>query len=95
MNSTSVCFTVKCCKVWDGASGGVPADAFTDGAITMADNQFKFDSYNIKAQKQAGLHLTSDDNRAKEVCKIKKININCVTSSKLDWFHFFMTLIIL
>ncbi len=52
-------------NAWDGASGGVPAHAFTNGAIATA-NQLKFYFYNIMAQKQAGLHLTSDDNRAKE-----------------------------
>jgi hypothetical protein len=35
----------------DGASGGVPAHAFTDGTITTADRLFKFYLCNIKAQK--------------------------------------------
>jgi hypothetical protein len=51
----------------DGASGGAPAPAFTDGSVSTADQLFTYHLYNIKAQKQAGLHLTSEDNRAKEI----------------------------
>jgi hypothetical protein len=67
----------------DGTSGGVPAHAFTNGSVTTADQLFKYYLYNIKAQKQAGLQLTSDDSRAKEVQRNSLMNnINCVTSGK-------------
>jgi hypothetical protein len=81
---------------WDGASGGVLAHAFTDGTIATADQLFKFYLYNIKAQMQAGLHLTSDDNRAKEVQLNNLLNsINRVTSSKLFLLHLVFIFLIL
>ncbi len=67
----------------DGASGGVPAPAFTDGSVSTADQLFTYHLYNIKAQKQAGLHLTSEENRAKEIQRNNLMNnINRVTSGK-------------
>jgi hypothetical protein len=67
----------------DGTSGGVPAYASTDGSVTTADQLFKYCLYNIKAQKQAGLHLTLYDSRAKEVQRNNFMNnINRVTSGK-------------
>jgi hypothetical protein len=67
----------------DGASGGVPAPAFTDGSVSTADQLFTYHLYNIKAQKQAGLHLTSEDNRAKKIQRNNLMNnINRVTSGK-------------
>ncbi len=52
---------------------------------------FKFYVYNIQAQKQAGLHLTSDDNRTKEVQHyILLNNINRVNSGKLCLLHFLL-----
>ena len=52
---------------YDGAVGGVDSHAFTDGAVQITDHLHKFHLYNVKAQKQAGLHLTSDEVRSKEV----------------------------
>jgi len=40
----------------DGTDGGIPCHAFTDGTVQTADHLHKFHLYNIKAQKQAGLH---------------------------------------
>jgi hypothetical protein len=67
-----------------------------DGTITTADQLFKFYFYNIKAQKQAGLHLTSDDNRAKEVqCNNLLNSINRITSGKLFLLHLVFIFLIL
>jgi hypothetical protein len=67
----------------DGTDGGVPSHAFTDGTVLMADHLHKFCLYTIKAQKQAGLHLTSDETRAKEVQQTSLLNnINRVTLGK-------------
>jgi hypothetical protein len=45
----------------------------------------KFHLYNIKAQKEAGQHLTSDENQAKEVERNKLMNsINRVISGKIS-----------
>jgi hypothetical protein len=46
----------------DGTGGGVPSHAFNDGSIRTADQLFKFHLYIIKAKKDAGLHLTLDEN---------------------------------
>jgi len=44
---------------------------------------FPFHFYNIKAQKEAGLHLTSEENRTKEVERNRFVNsINHVMSGK-------------
>ncbi len=65
----------------DGTDLGVPSHAFTDGTVRTSDQLYKYYLYNIKAQKQAGLHLTSDDTRAKEADRNKLMNnINRVTS---------------
>ena len=68
----------------DGTDGGVPSHAFTDGTVRTVDHLYKYHLYNIKAQKQAGLHLTSDENRAKEVQRTVFLNnINRVTSGTM------------
>jgi hypothetical protein len=78
----------------DGAGGGVPSHAFTDGSIGTAGQLFKFHLYKIKAQKEAGLHLTLDENRAKEAERNRLMNsINRVTSSKSSLFLFYFFLI--
>ena len=51
----------------DGASGRLPSPAFTDGPISTADQLFAYHLYNVEAQKWAELHLTSEDNSAKEI----------------------------
>jgi len=67
----------------DGASGGVPAHAHTDGMVSTADQFFTYHLYNIKAQKQAGLHLISEENRDKKIQHNNLMNIiNCVTCGK-------------
>ncbi len=51
-----------------GTSVGVPSHAFMDGTVQAADH---------KAQKQAGLHMTTDEVRAKELqCYNLMNNIN-------------------
>jgi hypothetical protein len=47
--------------------GDAPPKIIADGTVQTADYHHKFHLYNTKAQKQAGLHLTSDKNGAKEV----------------------------
>jgi hypothetical protein len=75
----------------DGTIGGVNSHAFTDGMVRTADHLHKLHLYNIKAQKQAGLHLTSDEVRSKEVqCTALFNNINCVTSGKFFVVNIFM-----
>lgn len=82
-------------EIAEGETGvGVPSHAFTDGSIRTADQLFKFHLYNIKAQKEAGLHLTSDENRAKEAERNRLMtSINRVTSGKL-YFCLFIYLFI-
>jgi hypothetical protein len=74
--------------------GATPSHAFTDGSIGTAGQLFKFHLYKIKAQKEAGLHLTLDENRAKEAERNRLMNsINRVTSSKSSLFLFYFFLI--
>jgi hypothetical protein len=68
----------------DETEGGIPSPAFTDGTVQTAEQLHKFHLYNIKAQKQAGLHLTSDENWVKEAQQSSLLNnINHVTSGKI------------
>jgi hypothetical protein len=58
----------------DGTDLIVPSHAMVLIAVRTSDQLYKYYLYNIKAQKQAGLHLTSDDNRAKEADRNKLMN---------------------
>jgi hypothetical protein len=51
----------------DGTVGGINSHAFTDGTVRAAEHLHKFHLYNMKTQKQEGLHLASDEVRSKEV----------------------------
>ena len=62
---------------------GIPPHAITDGANKAADQLYVYHLDNIKAQKDAGLHLTTDAERARELERADLMNkINRVTSGK-------------
>ncbi len=45
----------------DGIGSGVPSRAFTDSSVMTSDQLYHFHLYNIKAQKEAGHHLSSEE----------------------------------
>jgi hypothetical protein len=74
----------------DGTMGSVDSHAFTDGTVQASDHLHKFHLYNIKSQKQAGLHLTSDEVRSKEAQHTTLLNNrNRVISGKYFVQHLY------
>jgi hypothetical protein len=79
---------------------GIPPYARTDGADKTADQLYVYHVDNIKARKVAGLHLTTDAERARELEWADLMNkINRVTSGKfiiiiaaiIDYVSIFIT----
>ncbi len=58
---------------------GVPARALTDGGERSAQQLYCYYLHNIKAQKEAGHHLLSDADKARDAVRINMMN-NRVTS---------------
>ncbi len=71
----------------DGIDSGVPVRAFTDVTVMTAQQLYQFYLYNVKAQKDAGHHLTSEDVRTKEAERARLMNqITRVTSGNFFFF---------
>jgi hypothetical protein len=71
----------------DGIGSGVPSHAFTNGSVMTSD---QFHLYNIKAQKEAGHHLSSEETRQREAERARLMNqITRVTSGNIYCFNFF------
>ncbi len=68
----------------DGTESGVPPHAFTDGAERTADQLYNSMLSEVKAQKELGLYLLSNSDKAKQKMEANLLNnINRVTSGKL------------
>ena len=67
----------------DGTESGVPPHAFTDGAEQTADQLYNSMLSEVKAQKELGLYLLSNSDKAKQKMEANLLNnINRVTSGK-------------